>query len=315
MSTDNRAGVRPASAGLAVLSLLVGACTPDAGLERLVVAPDVRIVSPAPGARIDRADGRITVQGEVGDDFDGASGLDVWVVIDGDEATTVHADDDGAVAWPLDVADLAVGPHTLTLGAVDSHDATAADSVRFELYGGGAPEAPIAPARVGDLVITELFADPTAAPDEQGEFVELVSVSDHAIALSGFDLRDDGIDATELRTSLVVAPGAYVVLCASVDAGANGGVPCDAAFEWSWNGGGFALANSGDEVVLTDPGGVVIDRVTYAGSQVIPGKSLGVRPTATHHLTNDLATHWCTQVSVTTSGGDASTPGLPNDPC
>ena len=61
-----------------------------------------------------------------------------------------------------------------------------------------------------------------------------------------------------------MAPGDFLVVCASRDAAANGGVPCDAEYFYQTWGGGFALANSEDEVVLVDPDGAEVDRPPMA---------------------------------------------------
>jgi len=164
----------------------------------------------------------------------------------------------------------------------------------------------------GELVLTELMIDPSAVGDAQGEWVELYNPTDRSIELAGLVLGDDNIDAWVLTDSVALAPGAWAVLCAAETD--NGGAACAGTFRYNTLGGGFALANAGDEVVLRTGDGLLVDRTSYGAEAVVPGASLGLSPAALDAVSNDGAGAWCAQHSPM-SGGDRGTPGRPNDPC
>ena len=171
---------------------------------------------------------------------------------------------------------------------------------------------PAQAASPGDLVITEIMANPGCVADTDGEWVELTNASAAAIDLAGFHLADEGSDDFTIPGSLVVPPGGRVVLCREVDPALNGGVACHLAYA------DFLLANTEDEVVLRDPGGAVIDRVAYSGAlgfSIPSGASLSLDPGA-DATGNDAPGAWCAAQSAVPAGcGDRGTPGAANDAC
>lgn len=187
-------------------------------------------------------------------------------------------------------------------------DADAGSSADGGSEGGGDPVGP------GELVITELMIDPSAVSDDLGEWVELYNDADRTLSLDGLLLGDEGVDAWILADASDIGAGAYAVLCAEASAAHNGGASCDGTFLYSTWGDGFALSNSGDEVVLARQDGTVIDRISYSEGQVSPGVALGLAPGRTDAGDNDSAGAWCQQSSAM-SGGDLGTPGEENDGC
>lgn len=182
---------------------------------------------------------------------------------------------------------------------------------------GGSRDNPRPPVP-GDLVLNELMINPAEVSDASGEWVELWNRSDAWVDVEGYRLADDNVDDYTFdptdEDSLIVAPGGFLVVCASRDAAANGGVPCDAEYFYQTWGGGFALANSEDEVVLVDPDGVEVDRVAYGAGFVRTGAALGVDPSRATVGGNDAADGWCAQ-SARLASGDLGTPGQENDRC
>ncbi|HOX46615.1 MAG TPA: MopE-related protein [Myxococcota bacterium] len=176
----------------------------------------------------------------------------------------------------------------------------------------GASGALPARAAPGDLLITEIMANPTCADDTNGEWVELTNASAADIDLAGFHLADEGSDDFTFPASLVVAPGGRVVLCRKADPAVNGGVACHLAYA------GFLLANTEDEVLLRDAGGALVDRVAYSsalGFSIPAGASLSLDPGA-DAAANDLPGAWCAaQGGVPAGCGDKGSPGAPNDDC
>lgn len=204
---------------------------------------------------------------------------------------------------------LVAGTHTVTLAATDGDGEVGTDSVVVTI------EEAVVVAEPGDLVFSELMIDPEVVDDEIGEWVELYNTGSAPIDIGGYTFRDDDVDAWELEGPLLVAGGDYVVLCASLDVAVNGGVPCDGWFAREASGGGLALANGPDEVVLARPDGVEIDGLHYDEAWIDKGVALGVDPAFREGGANDDRTHWCAQTTVVSAGGEPGTPGLDNDAC
>ncbi len=178
------------------------------------------------------------------------------------------------------------------------------------------------PPQLGEVIFTELMINPAATYDADGEWIELLNVSETWLDLSGCQIRDADLDLCELSPvgggDLSLAPGARLVLCANPESTANGGVDCGASYVYHTSGQGCALANAGDEVILTDAAGTLIDRVHYEdgeGLDAIPdGASLGLDEERASGVENDDPQSWCPQSSPL-PGGDYGTPGRINDTC
>ena len=107
---------------------------------------------------------------------------------------------------------------------------------------------------------------------------------------------------------MLIAPGAYVVVGASVALGGAG----QATEVWD----GFYVGNGIDAVIL-QADEVVIDAVFVNGDAAWPatkGASMSLDPAATDANTNDDPSAWCS-ASIPTANGDLGTPGAPNWPC
>ncbi|MAY79279.1 MAG: hypothetical protein CL930_00660 [Deltaproteobacteria bacterium] len=191
--------------------------------------------------------------------------------------------------------------------------------------GGGTPsEAPgsssSAPRSVytGELVINEIMIYPRSVDDAQGEWVEFKNVSGDWLDLTDYRLADRGVDDVEIASispgSLVIAPDAYVVICAESDFWDNGGVHCDGTVRYWTMGDGFALSNTSDEVQLLNRWGTIIDEVRYSEGFTSEGESMGLNRDHISASANDRSSNWCEQYS-SMSFGDAGTPGEENDRC
>ncbi|MFT4974680.1 MAG: hypothetical protein ACI8S6_000563 [Myxococcota bacterium] len=226
-----------------------------------------------------------------------------------DQGLFLYAVDDsssGDTADTADTAEVEADTDTDTDTDTDSDTDTDTDT---DTDAGPRPPSP------GDLVISELMIDPSGVSDSVGEWVELVNVTEDSLDLSDLTLGDEGVDFYLLKmTGLVLSPGGYLVLCASADAAENGGVSCGGEYLYQSFGGGFALANGGDEVVVGLYGGPSIDTVRYGESVAPVGGSLGVSPGCLSASDNDRAGCWCAQGGQLSSG-DAGNPGKPNDGC
>lgn len=161
----------------------------------------------------------------------------------------------------------------------------------------------------GDLVITEVMRNPSAVEDARGEWLEITSLRAQAVDLDGMWLVDDGSDAWQVRGTVLVPPGGFVVFGASDRHETNGGAPVDA--EWF----GIALANGADEVSLKGPDDVTFDRVRWTTATAgESGHSMSLDPLAHDAVANDRDDAWCEPVERY-GDGDHGTPGRRNGRC
>ena len=174
------------------------------------------------------------------------------------------------------------------------------------------------PLLPGDLVINELMIDPVDVPDAQGEYVELRNNGGAWLEFTGLRLKDWGVDDTPVVPiepgPILLGPGHFYVICVLEDFWDNGGIECDATVEYSTWGGGFALSNTEDEVILAAANGVELDGVLYDDDLVEPGEAVGVDPDYSSVAGNNNLAEWCLQWDLLPFGGTGS-PGESNDNC
>ncbi|MFW6042252.1 MAG: lamin tail domain-containing protein [Chloroflexota bacterium] len=133
------------------------------------------------------------------------------------------------------------------------------------------------------LLITEIYYD-TPGPDEQEEWIELANLADVEISLEGYGLGDE-VEKGGAEGMLRFPPGASVgpgevIVVAQSAAGFQRLFGQQPAYEMtagdpdvpdmerdaSWASGTVGLNNSGDDVLLIDAQGVIIDAVSYGES-------------------------------------------------
>jgi hypothetical protein len=174
------------------------------------------------------------------------------------------------------------------------------------------------PLMPGDLVINELMIDPVDVPDARGEYVEIRNNGGAWLEFEGLRLKDWGVDDAPVvpvdAGPILLGPGHFYVICVMEDFWDNGGVECDATIEYSTWGGGFALSNTEDEVILAAANGVELDGVLYDDSLVEPGEAVGVDPDYSSVTGNNNLAEWCLQWDLLPFGGTGS-PGKSNDNC
>jgi len=166
-------------------------------------------------------------------------------------------------------------------------------------------------ASPGDIVITEIMQNPDAVVDADGEWFEIYNVSETNINLSGWILTDDDVDYHQIDTtiSLLIEPGQYMVLGRNADMLSNGGVELD--YQYS----AYALANTGDEVVLLLPdGSTEIARVNYDDGILWPDPTgASMQFIGNFNQNNNDGELWNESNSIWTGGaGDSGTPGYSN---
>lgn len=107
-------------------------------------------------------------------------------------------------------------------------------------------------AAAQDIVINEIFADPTPQIGlPNAEYVELLNRSNNVIDLNGLDF-DDG--SSHILPSHLLLPGATVILCSNSNTGLFSGDVLGI--------GTLGLSNGGEDLMLSD-GATTIDFLTY----------------------------------------------------
>lgn len=161
----------------------------------------------------------------------------------------------------------------------------------------------------GDLVVTEVLANPAAAEDAVGEWIEVYVPGASSVDLDGLVIEDEAGGQGTVVGSLVVAPGGYAVLGRSDAARFT---PADIAPD-AFYGDQPALNNaSGDLVRLVGPGGVLDETARY--TRAANGRAWQLSADATSAVDNDDPSRWC-RATLAGPGGDRGTPGAPNDGC
>ena len=168
--------------------------------------------------------------------------------------------------------------------------------------------------KAGDLVITEIMANPMAVADDDGEYVELYNASTRDVDIDGLVLSYSDTEAFALAAGkpLIIKSGTYAVIGEYANKDKNGGYDSLFAYDKKFN-----LPNAGGAIILSNKAGVV-DKVVYENGgamwpSVAAGKSMQLNP---DHLSGDNANgmNWC--IGTKTFGaGDVGTPGAANEAC
>lgn len=161
--------------------------------------------------------------------------------------------------------------------------------------------ASIAP---GDLIISEVMANPNIITDANGEWFEIHNMTGNVMDLSGLTLSDDGSNNHIIDNGgpLMINPYDYMVFGRNGDMDTNGGYTADYVYS------GFYLDNGSDEIVISN-NGIEIIRLIYTDGFVVAGKSQELFGAITIPLTNaDFVS------SVSSYGlGNLGTPGSKGD--
>ena len=169
-------------------------------------------------------------------------------------------------------------------------------SLNYEYLVGETPQS-------GDLIITEIFADPTpiiGLPD--AEYIEIYNGSDKIFDLSNWQLNDASSGGTIVAGWIL--PDSYGILTSTsnVDSFLVSNVYAVSSFP--------SLNNSGDDIQITGPNGIQIDKVSYTDDWYMDeNKQSGGYSLELINLNDPCsdASNWSASNSAT--GG---TPGLEN---
>jgi hypothetical protein len=114
---------------------------------------------------------------------------------------------------------------------------------------------------MGDLLITEVMANPGAVSDGLGEWFEIINTTADDIDLNGIMLSDNGSNQHTVVSDspLLLQSGAYFTFGRNGDISINGGYQADYAYS------NFILGNTSDAIIL-GTATIEIDRLVYSGS-------------------------------------------------
>jgi hypothetical protein len=149
----------------------------------------------------------------------------------------------------------------------------------------------------GDLVISEVMANPdTPIADLDGEWFELLNMTSGALDLDGLVLSDDGGDSHTISGTLIIPANGVLTLAISAT---PGGFTPDYVYS------GFVIANSADEIVISDSG-TEIARLDYDFGFAVAGQSREV--SVVNALPPVASDYDLTTIEYTTA--NSGTPGI-----
>ena len=155
------------------------------------------------------------------------------------------------------------------------------------------------------VVVNEIMQNPYVVEDANGEWFEIYNNSEEPVDLNGWIIKDMDADFHIITQSLILSPEEYLVLGNNSDENSNGGVSID----YQYNN--IVLDNSGDEILIVSPGGLIVDSVAYYNSASFPNLSGASMALLDPNMENSVGLNW--KSSETPYGdGDLGTPGLSN---
>ena len=166
---------------------------------------------------------------------------------------------------------------------------------------------------VGDLVITEVMADPLSVNNSDGEWFEIYNATADDVDLDGLVVNSTISSNTSFTVSGTVslASGGYVVLGNNANSATNGGVSVDYEYGASFS----TLVNAGDDLTLNN-GSIDIDSVSWecGGFRSASGAAMALDVSLLTASDNDNYDSWC-DADTDIGSGDYGTPGAANAPC
>jgi len=150
---------------------------------------------------------------------------------------------------------------------------------------------------ISDLYITEVMANPAAVTDSNGEWFELFNPTNESFDLNGIILSDNGSNMHIINNPdpLLINSGEYLVLGKNGNELENGGYQTDYMYS------GFTLANSDDEIIMTDSQGNQLS-LFYDSGFVTAGVSAEL-------LSPDMLTSNYVASTINYGAGDFGSPG------
>lgn len=250
------------------------------------VVDEVQLTAPAKSGVARGYDGRLVPDSAGNDD------PERWCDGTGAEDTSPGRGSPGSANAPCDSA-VPPSPATADAGVMESCVPVGASAAR-----------PVVRPRPGDLVITEVMANPRG-DDTLGEWLELLATA--PVDLNGLTVGSDSTGTkVEGRACISLAAGERAVLARRADAVLNGGLPPPVATF------GVDLRNSSG-VVMVRAGDVLIDAVVYGPAE--EGVATQVSAPLSDAKRNDSQEAWCRATEAYGTRGNLGTPGRVNRTC
>ena len=156
----------------------------------------------------------------------------------------------------------------------------------------------------GDVIITEIMANPAFCSDTYGEWIEVYNASADSVDLEALWIGDASTRTGSVDRKTVLAPGQFAVL-----ARGDGSAFCYDFTPDAFYGSSPALNNPGDSVRLQNGSGLVDAAATYADAAA--GVSIELLGTAFDDGANDDIGNWAPAFAPIGDSGDFGTPGEP----
>ena len=162
----------------------------------------------------------------------------------------------------------------------------------------------------GDLILSEIMADPDYVGDSNGEWFEVHNTSSEDRDIIGWTVTSDGEAGFTIEDSVVVVAGKFAVLGVNSKSSSNGKVTVDYEYDRS----DCNLNNTSDTLALY-MGTTLMHEVSYDSDwELLTGASLSLDPDAVGG-DDTSASSWCASSSYITTNGDLGTPNDANDDC
>lgn len=160
----------------------------------------------------------------------------------------------------------------------------------------------------GSVIITEFMANPAVLNDNEAEWIELYNTTNSAIDLQNWTIRDAATDNHIISpgSALMIGPKSHLLLGRSSDPIKNGGI--NPAYVYV----GFNLNNTGDQIILQNNSGTLVDSVAYGVP--VSGYSFNLDTLKYNAADNDIASNWCLSTELYESN-NYGTPGKINISC
>ena len=165
---------------------------------------------------------------------------------------------------------------------------------------------------VGDLIITEVMANPDGCSDTTCEWIEILNTSPDTIDLHLLEVYDQQGNDAVVDDNVLLEPGGLAMLAFTDQAS----WPLTEVQPDAFLGNTLRLPNQATSLVLAPHNSATqLDWITWAAVDAQPGIALQLDPDSFSDALNDLTTAWCPALTAISGSPDRGTPGDPNHDC
>jgi hypothetical protein len=165
----------------------------------------------------------------------------------------------------------------------------------------------------GDLVITEVMANPDKVVDPEGEWFEVYNTTTRRMTINGLLIESDTGELHQVYSGslITINPGEFFVFGINSTPGSNGEV--DVGYQYA----DITLSNEFDTLTLW-AGDVELDSLSWDDGATMPdgsGASMMVDSGYYDATLNDDVNAWCLAIYPWDAGSDLGSPGADNGLC